>query len=243
MNDVRRTGGDAAHEEGSDERALYRSGGLCAAGAMALMIASLPMAPPWPQPAGGADAVVAYFTAHRAGFLRQAWFATGGVMLLLPFAAALASLLRAKGHGLAGSTVKAAMLAFVAAFGLNWVPWIEIAFRPGCPRDVTLALYDFGLLGQFIGVGMPLALLFGALALGTRDGAVLPRWLAWLAAACVPLNLALAGCTALAGPMSPSGPLGFGSIGLFTVFCVASSVVMLRRGRAMPPIAAAMAAA
>jgi hypothetical protein len=214
-----------------DEVRLYRIGGMAGLLAIILLVISLPMAPPWPPASTTADAVVAYFTQYRSGFLRQAWIATGGVMLLVPFAAVLALLMHARGRTIAAATVFGAALIFVAAFGINWIPWIEIAFRPERPRDMVLALYDFGLLGQFVGMGMPLALLFGAVAAGTHDGVVLPRWLAWLAILCVPLNLALAACTALAGPLAPSGPIGFASIGLFTVFGIGAAIAMLRRAR------------
>jgi hypothetical protein len=220
-----------------DDARLYRYGGIAGLGAIILLTASLPLAPPWPPASAGSGAVAAYFTEYRAGFLTQAWVATGGVTLLVPFAAALAALFRGRGRTLTGGTVFGALLLFVGAFGINWIPWIEIAFRPDRPRDIVLALYDFGLLGQFVGVGMPLALLFGAVAVGTLDGAVLPRWLAWLAIVCVPLNVALAASTALSGAFSPNGPIGFASIGLFTVFGVAASISMLRRAQALSRLA------
>jgi hypothetical protein len=217
-----------------DRARLYRRGGLAGLAALLALVASLPLAPPWPPASAGTAAVIDYFASHRAGFLRQAWLATGGAILLVPFAAALAALLRGAGRPLAGGTVFGAMLVFVGAFGINWIPWIGIAFRPGHPPEIVRALYDFGLLGQFVGVGMPLALLFGAVAAGTHDGAVLPRWIAWLSAALVPLNLALAAATSVSGLLSPSGPLGFASIGLFTVFGIAAAIAMIRRGRQQP---------
>jgi hypothetical protein len=219
-----------------DERAalrLYHFGGITGLSAIILLIVSLPLAPPWPPASAGADAVAVYFTTYRAGFLRQAWVATGGVVLLVPFATALAALFREQGRVLTAGTLLGAMLIFVGAFGINWIPWIAIAYRPERPHDLMLVLYDFGLLGQFVGVGMPLALLFGSVAVGTHDGAVLPRWLAWLAMVCVPLNLALAAATGRAGVFAPSGPLGVVSIGLFALFGIGASIVMLRRARAL----------
>lgn len=214
-----------------DEGRLYRGGGIAGLSAIVILLLSLPLAPPWPPPSAGAAGVVSYFSEHRTGFLWQAFVATTGVSVLIPFAASLAALLRANGRTLSGGTVFGAMLVFVGAFEINWIPWVVIAFRPEHPPEVKLALYDFGLLGQFIGVGAPLAVLFGAIAAGTRDGAVLPRWLAILSAVSVPLNLLLAGCTAPSGPLAPNGPVGFASIGLFTVFGLGASIAMIRRGR------------
>lgn len=213
------------------EASVARQAGVAGLLGMFLLIASLPMAPPWPTAAASAYEIGGYFVENRTGFLWQAWTATAGVVLLVPLAVGIAELMRARGRALAAGTVVGAMLLFVGAFAVNWIPWIAIAFRPGSP-DVVLALYHLGLLGQFVGVGMPLALLFGAIALGNLDGAVLPRWIAGLALLEVPINVVLAGCTASSGLFAPSGPVGLGSIGLFTVFGVASSIALLRRGRA-----------
>ncbi len=38
-------------------------------------------------------------------------------------------------------------------------------------------------------------------------------------------------CTATTGLLAPSGPFGFGSIGLFTIFGLGASIAMIRRGR------------
>ncbi len=197
------------------------------------LLASLPLAPPWPSASASTDAVVSYFVENRAGFLRQAWVASCGVVLLIPFAWALFELHRRRGRAVAGGALLGSMLAFVGAFGIYWIPWVCIAFRPDRPPAVVQALYDMGLLGQFIGVGPCLAVLFGSIAFGTLDGAVLPRWLAWISIVQVPLNVLLAGSTAHDGLFAPSGPIGFGSIGLFTVFGVGSSLSMIRRSRAV----------
>lgn len=216
-----------------DQARLYRWGGVAGIAGIVVLVVSLPLAPPWPPASAETAAVVSYFSQHRAAFLAQAWVASAGAVLLVPFAAALAGLMRLRDRLHAGWTLFGAMLIFVGAFAINWIPWIEIAFRPDRPRPIIQALYDFGMLGQFVGVGMPLALFFGAAAAGTLDGAVLPRWIGWLAAALVPLNVLLAGCTSLTGVLAPSGPIGFASIGFFTVFVLACSIAMIRRGRVL----------
>lgn len=177
------------------------------------------------------ETVVSYFVDHRLGFLRQAWVACCGVILLIPFAWALYELLRRKNRALAGGALLGAVLTFVGAFGIFWIPWVVIAFRPGRSPEVVGAL-RFGTAGQFIGVGPCLALLFGAVVVGTRDGAMLPKWLAWLLMVQIPLNILLAGSIASDGLLAPSGPIGFASIGLFTVFGLGASISMIHRSRA-----------
>src|SRR5689334_12446690 len=100
------------------ETRVGREGGAAGLAAMALLLASLPMAPPWPPADAPADAVVAYFADHHAGFLRQAWLATGGAVLLVPFAAAVAAKMHARERTVAGATVFGAMLLFSASFGV-----------------------------------------------------------------------------------------------------------------------------
>ncbi len=123
------------------------------------------------------------------------------------------------------------MTLFSACFYVFWMPWLVVALRPELSPDTVRALYDLGLMGQFVGVGMPLSLLFGTLAWGTRATRALPGWQSALCALAVPINLVLAACTAKTGPFAVPGPIGLGSILLFTVLIIATSVVMVR-GRA-----------
>jgi hypothetical protein len=215
------------------EASVARQAGVAGLVAVFLLIASLPMAWPWPDVDAPAGAIAVYFQESRAGVLWQAWTATAGVVLLIPLAVGIAELMRARGRAVASATLRGAMLLLAGTFASSWLPWIAIALRPG-PPEVMVALYDLGLLGRFVGAGLPLALGLGALALGTLDGAVLPRWIAVLALGEVPIAVVLAGCTASRGLFAPSGPVGFASMALFTVLGVASSIALLGRGRAVP---------
>jgi acetyl esterase/lipase len=214
----------------STERGLERAAGAFGLLGNLVMITSLPLAPPWPPIGAGPDDIARYFAEHQSGFLWQAWVAAAGVALLVPFAAALAELLQRRGAPVEARVFWGAMLLFVSAFALEWIPWIVLALRPAGP-DVTEAVYDIGLVGQFVGVGFPLALLFGALATGALRTGALPRWIAGLAGLAVPLNVILAGCTAQSGPFAPSGAIGFASIGLFGFTLTSASVVLLVRSR------------
>lgn len=219
---------DTAHD--TEVNAVLRAGGVAGLIAMALMLAGLPLAPQWPGADAPPAAVIAYFTEHRAGFLRQAYVEGLGVVFLLGWAGALAHALRARGEVVAASSAFGAMALFTAGFGLNWTPWIVLAARPARDPAVAQALYDFGLWGQFTGVAFPLTLLFGALTVGVFRTGALPRWLAALGAVEVAINLGLGASTATHGVMMPNGPFGMGSIMLFTVWVLAASVVMVRRG-------------
>jgi hypothetical protein len=215
----------------NDERSILTRGGVIGLSAMALMVASLPMAPPWPPAEASTDLVIAYFRDNTSGFYRQAWTANAGVVLLVLWGAAWHRVLDGRGHPLAAAGVLASLIIFVGVFTAFWMPWIVIAFRPELPPDTVQGLYDLGLLGQFIGVGFPLALFFGSLAVGIFATRVVPRAAGMVAALGVPLNILLAACYARSGALSPSGPVGFASIGLFTLIVVATSILMIRAGR------------
>lgn len=214
----------------AETRQTLRSGGLFGLAGNLLMMVSVPLAPPWPTIAAPTTEVVHYFATYQAGFLRQAWVGALGVVLLLGFAGALAALLRDRAAFASAAALQGAMTVFVAGFAVNWTPWVAIAMRPDRDPAVVQALYDFGLIGQFVGVGAPLALLFGTLVHAARL-AVIPRGFALPAAAAVAVNVLLAGATRLEGPMSPSGPVGLLSIALFGLPLTACSVWMLVASR------------
>ena len=110
-----------------NRRTLLLHGGLCGLVGNLLMMASVPMAPPWPAFGAPVGEVVAWFRDNHGGFVLQAWLAALGVVPLVGFCGALGALLQERGRPVTAALLQGAMLAFVCAFAINWTPWVAIA--------------------------------------------------------------------------------------------------------------------
>ncbi|HZC08701.1 MAG TPA: hypothetical protein VE485_01470 [Mycobacterium sp.] len=202
---------------------------------------------PPPNPGASATTIASYWAdgtwlanrdVRRAGLILLAF----GILLGLPFAAALSKQLRRiDGPGPVLAYVQIGGGAIATTMGMMYVfMWFAILLHPQRPPEITAAMTDISWLG-FVGAWTPGWLQAVALGVGVfadRDGATgLPRWLGYLSFwyCFAALAGALVGFFDV-GPFAWNGLVAFyvGGFAYFTWYV--TSFVALRRAVLAAPL-------
>ena len=200
----------------------------------------LAIAPMPPDPGATPQDVVSYFTDNGDKLRLQALLLGIAGIFFLWFLGSLRAFLRAAEglHGRLSGVAFGAGIASFAAYGTGIGMSAALAHRVAEQADpgVTSAFHDVAAMA-FAGSSFPIAALFAAVALVSGRTKVLPAWLGWFAWLLVPVSL-IGGAAVMLdeGAFAPGGIFGYITFGLFLLwFLAASLVVMGRVGRDTVP--------
>jgi hypothetical protein len=208
--------------------------GACGIGFVVLAFVPFSFAPAAPPPDASGEAMIAFYSAHRAALLLTGWLRALGFPLSIILLAGLVALMRrAEGEGrwLYLIFLMASLLSISLAITLGAAGQLLYVSSASSNPDVTKAISEL--------VGLGFALYFvPSIAAWAAAGAViarttvLPAWLGWWAWLLVAGSL-----VASLGMFVESGPLserGFGALAaLFGQFgwYLAASIVLVARPR------------
>jgi hypothetical protein len=227
----------------ADERLWDRVAAATGIAFVVLGIIALVVVPQPPQPDASSGEVAAYFTDNRSGILAQTYlFAVAGLFFLWFLGSLRSHLRRAEGGtGRLSAVAFAGGIATFAAFGTG--SGISAALAAGiAPQGdfaVANAFFEFG-SQVFSGVSFPVIVLSLAASLAILRFRAFPDWLGWLG-----LGVALSGVIgtfalfADSGFFAPGGGFTYIAFGLFFVWFLLLSVVLIQQLPAPAPARAA----
>src|SRR5439155_17074115 len=181
--------GGRRKEVDMNERRLARVAGLAAiAGIVLIAVANIQLGTP-PKAEDPARKVAAFLIDKRSQALIFAYLFGIGVLLLTFFGAVLRGWLRRAGDSSPlPDLVLAATVWIAAADVVNIGAVAAAAFRaPALDPSTAQVLFDISNVG-FALLGIPFALLFGAVAVSVLSTRALPRWIGWLGIVTAILN-------------------------------------------------------
>ena len=227
----------------ADERLWDRVAAATGIAFVVLGIIALVVVPQAPQPDASSSEVAAYYTDNRSGILAQTYlFAVAGIFFLWFLGSLRSHLRRAEGGtGRLSAVAFAGGIATFAAFGTG--SGISAAMAAGiAPQgDFAVANAFFELGSQvFSGVAFPVIVLSLAASIAILRYRAFPDWLGWLGLA-VTLT-GIIGSFALfadSGFFAPGGGFSYVSFGLFFVWFLLLSVVLVQQLPAPAPVRAA----
>lgn len=221
-----------------NEARLARVAGIAGiAGIVLLFVANIQLGST-PKAEDPAQKIVSFFSGHRVQALTFVVLFGIGYLLLITFAAGLRQMLRR-----AGDASGLPPLVFGAAVWVNVVGTVSgiaigaAAYRaPALAPDTTRALYDLSNI-SFAVIGIPFAVLFGAASISAISTRALPRWIGWLGALIVLLNVAkIFTVFPRSGAFAPGGAFSLVAIAPIWLWTIAVGVVMIK-GRSEPTAA------
>jgi hypothetical protein len=177
--------------------------------------------------------ITAFYAANHTGILAGTYLHGVAVLLLLWFAATLATTVRASGQDAMATLIATASAVTAGALGLWLVLTATLAFGAGPDQDLgaAQALYQLRYLAETLW-SLPVAALTGATAVAVLRGRVLPRWCGWFSAATALAFLVGGVDMARAGLFAADGDYGFLLFWLLPLWLLVTGIGLLRRPRA-----------
>ncbi|MDP1828988.1 MAG: hypothetical protein Q8L48_37345 [Archangium sp.] len=225
---------DNAHPEETPHRSEQWGAGAALL-AIAFGMGGLALERPWPA---GGDAFTAFLAQNRGAIVGQSLFFMVGSAINLWFLGSLRSYLaRAEGGG--APLTHVAFGSGVLWVGLNIVgqaPQIVLTLPTQAALDPALARVLADLCFVMLNTAnLPLAVMFGAIAVVALKARAFPVWLGVLAAVAGVAALALTFAVAQAsGPLAPQGWLTLALYPSSVIWLLPAPIVMMRRiGRAL----------
>ena len=226
----------------ADERLWDRVAAATGIAFVVLGIIALVVVPQSPQPDASSAEVAAYFTDNRSGILAQTYlFAVAGIFFLWFLGSLRSQLRRAEGGtGRLSAVAFAGGIATFAAFGTG--SGISAALAAGIAPQGDFAVSNaFFELGSqvFSGVSFPVIVLSLAASIAILRYRAFPDWLGWLGLA-VTLT-GIIGSFALfadSGFFAPGGGFSYVAFGLFFVWFLLLSVVLVQQLPVAAPVRA-----
>ena len=215
-----------------NEARFERVAGIAGIAGIVLLIVANAQLGSTPKAEDPAQKVVSFFSDNRGQALTFVVLFGIGYILLLTFAAGLRQLLRRAGDtsGLPPLVFGAAVWVIVVGT-LSGIAIGAAAYRaPALEPGTTQALFDVSNIG-FALIGIPFAVLFGAASISAMSTRALPRWMGWLGALIVILNLVkIFTVFPRSGGFAPGGGLSLVAVVPIWVWTIAVGVVMIRGG-------------
>jgi hypothetical protein len=186
-----------------------------------------------PEPGAPAEEVVAYSLENRDGLLIQSYlFGLAGIFFLWFLGSLRAYLRRAEGDtGRLSAVAFGAGIGTLAAFGTGTGIAAAIAYSIAGQSDpgVTVALSRVVALA-FTFTAFPLIALVASTALIGGRTKALPAWHGMLGWLLIPVAVVSSMATFFAdGPLAPGGIYGYALFGLFLVWLLAASALIIKQ--------------
>jgi len=205
-----------------------REGGIFGVAGVAVGLASLALAPPWPASDASESVIRQYFAEHGAGFLWQCIVLSAGFVILARFYAGLALSVARAGAEALGWTALAGVATTTVAIIVGNAPWAVIAYRAPSEAGLLLLLWDLGLIAAFTVASPCIAAMWLALGLGILRTGTLPATYGYALLAAATVHLGAGACVARSGIFSPNGAVGLGCILVHVVCTLVGAVLLLR---------------
>ncbi len=214
------------------EQQLRRLTGLAALAAVPLYVVAVLLEGNPPADSAAGEQVLAYASGQRTAILVAVFLTGVALTLALAVQVGLARILRhAEGEG--GLLAPLGLIGgvawvVVALAGLGFMLALVYRVPAGDPR-LARTLLDLSLL-SFTLSAFPTVLNVGAFSLLMLRSPLFPRWVAWLGFLAAGVHLVAGASFAQDGLFSPSLMANLIAPALYTLWALATGIVLLRRG-------------